>query len=144
MLGDLVEHMVIEPDTGVDPHRRLAVEIDLDGNRRLACLADMARHPFLSRGRAPHHAGSPATRPSRHLYRSTRGWRPQARLMRLVAQDISLIRGARAQRVGIIDNHQQVVRIRRQDFLHRPGARACAAKASRRAMISSRLDASLA
>ena len=27
MLGDLVKHMVVKPDAGIDPYRRLAVEI---------------------------------------------------------------------------------------------------------------------
>ena len=50
MFGNLVEHVVIETDTGADPHRRLAVKIDFDRNRRLAGPANMPRDAFLTGG----------------------------------------------------------------------------------------------
>ena len=40
MCGDLVEHMVEKGDAGVDLPRRVAVEIDGDGDPRLLGVAD--------------------------------------------------------------------------------------------------------
>ena len=112
MFRNLVEHMVVETDPGGDAHRSLAVEIDLDGDGGLACLADMARHPLLAWG-GELFTTKKGKKPL-HLVFSTNGHANRsvkARLVRLVAQDIALRARLVTQRGSILDNHQQIIGI---------------------------------
>ena len=119
MFGNLVKHMVVKANTGVDGDRTFLIKIYRHRNCRLAGASHLAGHPVipardqrftLHTGQQTGHVIIAANRDA-----DTPG---KARLMRLITQDDPGIAGFVAQRVRVGHFDQQIIRIRRRHRNH--------------------------